>query len=495
MSFGKTINLGNSIIGVSILAMPYCFVKNGLLLSMILLIFSSILTRLSCHLLLKSAFISRRRNLELMVQDVLGPKGRVMVELGMIGFLLGTCVAYFIMIGDLAPRIVAEFAEVEPTRNLRLICVIALSLLVALPLSLLRKVDSLTSFSLLSMFLYVCLIIKLMFETNYNLEQFDKIIYWDFSGLLITFPIFSMAMSCQTSLFEIFDSSNSQEDLESVRRDNSIIMNAVYLCLFVYMTVGILGYLAFHDQILCGNLLLSLTPSISTTLAKIGFLITLLLSFPLCVFPCRTSVYSLTIGKLKKTNYRQQLSNQKSIKMTGVFDGNSNFVEVANEPTNCDIYKNEVNQTNGNGFHRIFPLNIQPHKSLNDHPKVLYTSLLDDYDIDPDVDSGVEDELNYGSGDMHRLDISDFYFKLLTIILIGLTVILSLIFPNIEFILGVIGSTAGTIVCFILPAFAFIRLGHHTRTEKHLAQMLLTIGFAILIFCTYSTISNVKVKR
>lgn len=504
MSFGKTVNLGNSIIGVSILAMPYCFVQSGVLLSILLIILSGFLTRLSCHFILKSAFISRRRSFELMVHDVLGSTGKLMVEIGLIGFLLGTCVAYFIMIGDLAPKIISELLDLRHIKHLRLLTVLFLSLFVALPLSLLKNIDSLTSFSLLSMVLYSCLILKLMFETTDKLSPTglegsaafnsssldsvnklkDKFSYWNISGSLRTFPIFSMAMSCQTSLFEIFDSSVIVSDLEAIKRDNCIIKKAIYMCSFVYITVGLLGYMAFHDQTLYGNILLAFPPSLATTLTKIGFIVTLLMSFPLCLFPCRTSVHSLTIGKMKKSANFQSLPTSTPA---------ATLVGMVGLENSCDNIKD--NNNNGNGSSTTTTNRIQTNyhhtksnnTSINDNNSISYTSLLDDGDgiIFEHIQAPPTN-----NNPPTRLYISDFHFRLLTVILIAITVILSLMFPHIEFILGIIGSTAGTTVCFILPAYTFIRIGEHTKIELILARMLLFIGLVMLIFCSYSTWLN-----
>lgn len=526
MSFGKTVNLGNSIIGVSILAMPYCFVQSGVILSILLIVLSGFLTRLSCHFLLKSAFISRRRSFELMVHDVLGSTGRLMVELGLIGFLLGTCVAYFIMIGDLAPKILSELLDLKYDRHLRLMTVLFLSMFVALPLSLLKSVDSLTSFSLLSMILYCCLILKLMFETTDKLtidldkigpDKLEKFNYWNISGLLTTFPIFSMAMSCQTSLFEIFDSSVIISDLDAIKRDNGIIKKSIYLCSFVYITVGLLGYMAFHEQTLYGNILLAFPPSLTTTLTKIGFIITLLMSFPLCLFPCRTSVHSLTIGKVKKSaNFQPLPTSASAATLVGMvaIDHGSYPNNITKTIADCDNdNNNEKDQTNGNnGSHlqntttnRTLSANLHNHQINNNHLKtssinnnqISYTSLLDDSDILVDQLTPPSPSLisNVNTNLPSRLYISDFHFRLLTVILIAITVVLSLMFPHIEFILGIIGSTAGTTVCFILPAYTFIRLGGHTKTELILAKILLLIGLAMLVFCSYSTIHNAKLSN
>ena len=532
MSFGKTVNLGNSIIGVSVLAMPYCFAQSGLFLSVILIVLSGFLTRLSCHLLLKSAFLSRRRSFELMVQDVLGSTGRVLVELGLIGFLLGTCVAYFIMIGDIAPKILTELFDIKYDHDLRVITVVLLSTLIALPLSLLKKVDSLTSLSILSMILYSCLILKLIFETNDKVkldklseEKLNKISYWNISGLLTTFPIFSMAMSCQTSLFEIFDGSGTNSDLDTIKRDNGIIKNAIYMCSFIYILVGLLGYMAFHEQTLYGNILLAFPPSITTTMTKFGFIVSLLLSFPLCLFPCRTSVYSLTIGKMRKTANFQALSTASVSTFVGFSEDNYGNHSESKE-VNCDNDKNN----NDNNYHHQHKCNSHDsdqgnemiesqfdssksnnkmartnHMRLNPiinsvHSSYTYTKLLNDEDDELLQENGTQPNTSDAKipqtvNQSARLYMSDSHFKLLTIALILVTIILSLIFPHIEFILGIIGSTAGTTVCFVLPAYTFIMIGEYSKTELYLARLLLSIGLAMLIFCTYSTIHNASLTN
>lgn len=538
MTFGKTLNLGNSIIGVSILAMPYCFVQSGLLLSIVLIVFSGFLTRLSCHFLLKSALISRRRNFELIVNDVLGTKGRSLVEIGLIGFLLGSCVAYFIMIGDLAPRIVSELFDLKYSRQLRIVSVIFVTIFVILPLSLLRSVDSLTSCSLMAMVLYTSLIIKLMAEATDKLmnednkivaDKFVNISYWNISGLLTTFPIFCMAMSCQTSLFEIFEQHVILDDIDALKRDNTVIKKAIYMCTFVYITVGLLGYMAFHDQTLYGNILLAFPPSLTTTLTKIGFVTSLLISFPLCLFPCRTSVHSLFIGKMRKTAF-QQLNEHTSpttmIGMSGADDCCSNG--DYNKTFAYSKDDNNNGSTNGHSLHSTTTINgsrnlNQLKSNLNSHINNFndnnhynmktYTSLLNDDDGD-DIDNltktnvgmsfnGIKqkitnDIISINSAQHNtlpsKLYISDTHFKILTVTLLIITVILSLMFPHIEFILGIIFSTAGTTVCFILPAYTFIKIGEHSKIELFLARTLLLIGLAMLIFCTYTTIHNANLN-
>ena len=43
------------------------------------------------------------------------------VEMSMIGFMVGTCIAFFVVIGDLAPPIIAYIVDVVPSENLRIL--------------------------------------------------------------------------------------------------------------------------------------------------------------------------------------------------------------------------------------------------------------------------------------------------------------------------------------------------------------------------------------
>ncbi len=42
-------------------------------------------------------------------------------QLGIIGYLIGTSIAFFVVMGDLGPPLIAKLAGIEETYNLRLI--------------------------------------------------------------------------------------------------------------------------------------------------------------------------------------------------------------------------------------------------------------------------------------------------------------------------------------------------------------------------------------
>ncbi|RWS17677.1 putative sodium-coupled neutral amino acid transporter 10-like protein [Dinothrombium tinctorium] len=410
MTLKHTVNLGNSIIGVSLLAMPFCFKRCGIVLSVLLVLLSAAVNRAGCHLLLRSAMISKRRNFELLAYQTYGTFGKFLVEFGVLGFLLGSCVAFFVVIGDLGSSLIAELFSIPNGPHLRAFILTFLGMFIALPLGLLRRVDSLTSFSALSLGLYLFLILKLFIDAFSHLSYsqkplFESVNLWNTSSLFTSLPIFVMALSCQPQLFEIFDSASIlSEDNNSIRKMNRVIKDAVNICSGVYIAVGIFGYLAFFDEPFRGNVLVFLTPSFTAALTKIGFIFTVIISLPLCLFPCRTSLHSLLFRK-----------------------GTGSLL-------------NEISTT-----------------------QTVY--------------------------------MSDRHFTILTIILIVTTIGISVLLPHIEIVLGIIGSTIGAVICFILPAAIFLNLKVSKTvydTERFMANAVFYIGIFILIACSYSTLKDAK---
>ncbi len=148
-----------------------------------------------------------------------GSGGKLAVEVSMIGFLLGTCTAFFVVMGDLAPPIVASLANVEATANLRMVILIGekaffqfcfvhsfisyslgLGLFVALPLALLRNVESLAGICTASIGFYCVVLLHIVIASWPSLIEgswTSSVNYWRPAGVFQCLPIFCMALSCQ----------------------------------------------------------------------------------------------------------------------------------------------------------------------------------------------------------------------------------------------------------------------------------------------------------
>jgi len=298
----SVVNLANSIVGVSVLAMPYCFKQLGVILGPLLLLLASYITRKSCHFLVKGGSLVKRRSYEHLALHSFGPFGKLAVELCTIGLMLATCVGFFVIIGDLAPVIISKVLNVPNSPSLRVIILVIAAFGVALPLGLLRKLSSLTSLSSLSFCFYFTLILFLFLQALPNLfsDRWSsgphKIEYWRPAGILKCFPIFGLAFACQTQLFPIYDTMTDP----SLKKMIQVIDSAINMVAIIYLSVGFFGIVAFYDTEVAGDILLSFRPSIVGEAIKLGFVLSVAISFPLVIFPCRLSINSLLWPTAKK---------------------------------------------------------------------------------------------------------------------------------------------------------------------------------------------------
>ncbi|XP_014205692.1 putative sodium-coupled neutral amino acid transporter 10 [Copidosoma floridanum] len=382
--------LANGIIGVSVLAMPFCFKQCGIVLATLVLLLSSALSRLACHFLIKSAVMCRRRNFEFLAFHAFGPMGKFFVELCIIGFLLGTCIAYFVVVGDLGPQIIGEFIDKEP-KDIRSGLLITTAVFIVLPLGLLRNVSSLASVSTASIAFYICLVLKVIGDSTHSIfsaDCFDKIYFWRPAGMLQCLPIFALALFCQTQLFEIYETLPNA----TLEKMNQVVRGALNVCTVVYISVGLFGYIGFCSEPFSGNILMSFEPSVTSEVIKIGFVLSVAFSFPLVIFPCRASLNSLL-------------------------------------------------------FRRG------------------YTHL--------------ETSTSY---------ISETKFRCLTTFIVIISMVVGILIPSIEFVLGIVGSTIGVLICLIFPGMFFISISTKNTNERLLAQLLVIIGLWIMILGTYANL-------
>ncbi|XP_025195301.1 putative sodium-coupled neutral amino acid transporter 10 [Melanaphis sacchari] len=394
--------LANSIIGVSILAMPFCYKECGIILSTLLLVLSNLMSRASCHFLLKSAIKSRTRDFEFLAFHLFGKIGKVTVELSIILFLMGTCIAFFVVMGDLGPQIIGDMLNIKNTTALRPSIMIGLAAFVVLPLGLLRDVNSLNTICTAAIIFYACLVFKIFveaFDKLFSSVWVSEIYFWKPVGLFQCLPIFSMSLFCQTQLFDIFETITN----ESLDKLNAIIRSSMNMCTSVYISVGILGYIAYYESALTGNILTSFSQCLSSDIIKIGFVMSIAVSFPLVIFPCRSSIYSLLATK--------------------------------------------------------------------------------DYVL---VSGG-------------RQHIAETPFKCITFFIVLFSLVTGLLMPNIEVVLGLIGSTIGVMINVMFPSMFLVRVANKSPKERFWARFIFFVGIFIMVMGTsanlyaiHQTFSSVK---
>lgn len=80
--------------------------------------------------------------------------------------------------------------------------------------------------------------------------------------------------------------------------------------------------------------------------------------------------------------------------------------------------------------------------------------------------------------------IPEHRFRFITIAIVLLGLLIGIMIPSVELVIGLVGSTIGVAICVMFPASCFIKISKKDSTEKLLAQVSLT---GLFCFCFHVT--------
>jgi amino acid permease len=317
-------NLATSIIGAGIMALPATMKVLGVAVGLILIVVMGILSEVTIELLVRFSAYCRALSYGEVVHRAMGRPASVVAQICVITNNAGVLVVYLIIIGDVMSGSLKHMGVMDQLLghgewdNRRLLILLVLVIFLA-PLCALDKIDSLSMSSAASVALAVVFVIVSCIIALIKIAQ-DKIsmprMEPDFSSreamleLLVVIPIMTNAYICHFNVQPIYNElkEKTPQNMYKIGRISTL------LCVVVYALTAVSGYLLFGEDTesdVLTNFDKNLGIRFSTLLnyiVRIGYVIHLILVFPVVHFSLRQTVDSLIFGELSNPNRKKTLA-------------------------------------------------------------------------------------------------------------------------------------------------------------------------------------------
>lgn len=439
--------------GSGILALPFAFKANGLILSVLTIFFSGFcaLSGLLCQAEI-TKYVRNKRNLSFFaVSKITYPSLGVFFDMAIAVKCFGVSVSYLIVAGDLLPQIFQTFTSNSFFHH-RELHILTLSIFVIGPLCFLRKLGSLKIASMvaISSVVYLCFMVVLNFlfpsadvkALKGTVSLWKPSLHFQDTNSLKSFPIFVFAYTCHHNTFSVINELQNNT-LKSIR---TIAISAMGLACILYTAIGISGYLTFGDNIK-GNIITMYPSSILTTIGRIAIVVLVTLAFPLQCHPCRASIHHI---------YEHFASSN--------LDKNSQ--------------------------HAAGTATSRNYLPAGEHNPLIAT-------VSP---TPTDELIEEGSSKVTTSELNSKTFTLITCSILCASLLLAISVKSLATMLSIVGATGSTSIAFILPGlFAHNLIGSEyrqtrtklptwTKVKKNLALGLSFWGVCVMVTALSSTL-------
>jgi len=164
---------------------------------------------------------------------------------------------------------------------------LTLFMLILVPLSFLRQLNSLRHTSYVALFsvaYLVVIVIKCYFWPLKGMPEAGEVRLIHFTpNFVSTFPVQVFAFTCAQNLFPIYNElkTNSQA------RMNTVIGGSIGAATLTYEVIAVFGYLTFGSKVEANIIAMYPSTSLFIAIGQLAIVILVLFSYPLQVHPCR----------------------------------------------------------------------------------------------------------------------------------------------------------------------------------------------------------------
>jgi len=217
-------------------------------------------------------------------------------------FLGGACTGYIVIVGDITTpflELLPGFGPDYDKQIWRIIVMATVAVVIMLPLSALKRMDSLRFTSMIAIVCIIYLVTVIMVRSCSYLRQqgvnTQDLYLFKFSVEIFTvLPIIGFAFTFHMQIFPIMIEMKDQKQIHPA------INVSVIICSVCYLTVGIFGYLHFYKDTQDNILKNYLDADIVVDIGKVALFFIMCFSYPLLSYTARI-VFDELAFKLQPT--------------------------------------------------------------------------------------------------------------------------------------------------------------------------------------------------
>lgn len=315
-SFGMSVfNLSNAIMGSGILGLAYAMAHTGVIFFLVLLLCIALLSSYSIHLLLTCAGVVGIRAYEQLGQRALGPVGKVVAAMVICLHNVGAMSSYLFIIKSELPLVIGTFLNMEPERGWFLngnLLIIMVSVLIILPLALMRHLGYLGYTSGLSLTCMLFFLISVIYKFHSSCDvghnetatesesppvlpsqglnrSCEAQMFIVDSQMFYTVPIMAFAFVCHPEVLPIY----TELCRPSKHRMQAVANVSIGAMFCMYALTATFGYLTFYSSVEAELLHMYSQKDLLILCVRLAVLLAVTLTVPVVLFPIRRALQQL----------------------------------------------------------------------------------------------------------------------------------------------------------------------------------------------------------
>jgi len=283
--FGAIFNLMNYALGAGILALPYAFRQAGLVMGTLLVTIVGLATIFGMFLLLSASRASHAYGYEQLARVSYGDKFAQFVKITIIIDSFGALSAYMILIADTSHNIAMAYLGTNSIWANKILILTLVTIFIMLPLCSLKNINYLGFTSALSLVpLVYFLVLQIVYLVKAGgiqpgVKLFNTQIFY-------ALPIVIFSFSSQQALFPLYTELKERNGTE--RHIKHVVVWSLLLTALCYLFSGTVGQFTYPTTAV-GNVLNNFPPGVAVDILLITTAISIVLSFPVILWPARVS--------------------------------------------------------------------------------------------------------------------------------------------------------------------------------------------------------------